>query len=201
MPDDARMPRRAVFWLDIAVKAALVGLLIFALARPDLPQFHGKAILGRALTYPISAILVPGIWYWRFRHTRYPYALDILIVLPFLIDTAGNAADLYDSIGWWDDLNHLVNWAILTAGFGQLLVRLPLGRLNVAALAIGFGTVTNVLWEFGEYLTFIRNNPNELRGAYTDTLLDMALSLTGTTLAAAVTATLLWHGRRELATP
>jgi hypothetical protein len=28
--------------------------------------------------------------------------LDILVVLPFLIDTAGNAADLYDSISWWE---------------------------------------------------------------------------------------------------
>src|SRR3954470_5876303 len=27
-----------------------------------------------------------------------PYALDVLVALPFLIDTAGNAANLYDSI-------------------------------------------------------------------------------------------------------
>jgi hypothetical protein len=33
--------------------------------------------------------------------------------MPFLIDTAGNAANLYDTIDWWDDANHVVNWAIL----------------------------------------------------------------------------------------
>jgi hypothetical protein len=35
----------------------------------------------------------------------YAYVLDILIGLPFLIDTAGNALNLYDTIGWWDDAN------------------------------------------------------------------------------------------------
>ena len=36
---------RTALWLDLAAKAALVGLLVFAVARPDLPQFHGKAML------------------------------------------------------------------------------------------------------------------------------------------------------------
>lgn len=45
--------RKVALALDLAVKAALVGLLLFAVARPDLPQFHGKAIVGRALTYPL----------------------------------------------------------------------------------------------------------------------------------------------------
>jgi len=48
--------RRWALWLDLAVKAALVGLLLFAVARPDLPQFHGKAMVARALLYPISAL-------------------------------------------------------------------------------------------------------------------------------------------------
>jgi hypothetical protein len=119
----------------------------------------------------------------------------VLLVLPFLIDTAGNALDLYDTIEWWDDFNHFVNWGILTAAFGQLLVRLPLGRLNTFALAVGFGAVTAVLWEFAEYVTFIRNSP-ELDTAYTDTLGDLALGLTGATIAAALTATL--RDRRRL---
>ena len=49
----------------VAVKAALVGLLIFAVARPDLPQFSGKAMVGRALTYPIAALIVPAIVFVR----------------------------------------------------------------------------------------------------------------------------------------
>jgi len=193
------MPRRPLaLGVDLAVKVSLVALLVFALARPDLPQFHGKAIVGRAVAYPISALVVPAVW-WRLsrrRRIEYPYALDVLIVLPFLIDTAGNAANLYDTIGWWDDANHFVNWGILVAGFGQLLVRLPLGRVAVAAHAIGFGAVTAVLWEFLEYVTFIRNS-SELDTAYTDTLGDLGLGLTGSVLAAIATTTVLWPATRR----
>jgi hypothetical protein len=99
---------RTALWLDLAVKAALVGLLAFAVARPDLPQFEGKAMLGRALTYPLAAAIVPVVWWFRRGRTRgsYPFALDALLALPFLIDVAGNAANLYDRIDWWDDANH-----------------------------------------------------------------------------------------------
>lgn len=191
------MERKAALWLDVAVKAALVGLLLFAVARPDLPQFHGKAMTGRALTYPLAAIVVPAVWWLRGRgRWSYPFALDILLVLPFLIDVAGNAANLYDTIDWWDDANHFVNWAILVGAFGQLLLRLPVGRCEAFGLAVGFGCVTAVLWEFGEYFTFIRNSP-ELRTAYTDTLGDLALGLAGSTLAALATVTFLWRSRTK----
>jgi hypothetical protein len=199
---------RPALGVDLAVKCALVGLLLFAVARQDLPQFHGKAMTGRALTYPLAALIVPAVWWWlrrrRGRTTPYPYALDVLLVLPFLIDTAGNAANLYDTISWWDDVNHLVNWGILTAGFGQLLVRLPLERWAAWGLAVGFGAVTAILWEFGEYYTFIRHS-SELRTAYTDTLGDLALGLTGSAIAATLTVTVLWpresarRARRDLA--
>jgi hypothetical protein len=90
-----------------------------------LERFEGKAMAGRALTYPLAALIVPAAW-WLLRRRgkalEYPYALDALLVLPFLIDVAGNALDLYDTIEWWDDANHFVNWGILTAAFGQLLL-------------------------------------------------------------------------------
>jgi hypothetical protein len=171
----------------------LIGLLAFAVARPDLPQFEGKAMTGRALLYPLAAVIVPVVWWFlsRSRPRDYPYALDILLVLPFLIDVLGNALDLYDTVDWWDDANHFVNWAILTAAFGQLLLRLRLERWVVAALAVGFGAVTALLWEFGEYFAFIRGSP-EVRTAYTDTLGDLALGLSGSCVAAALTVTVLW---------
>jgi hypothetical protein len=179
--------------VDLAVKAALLSLLLLAVAAPDLPQFEGKAMTGRALTYPLATVIVPIAW-WLVRRRRgapvaYPYALDVLIVLPFLVDTLGNALDLYDSIDWWDDANHLVNWALLTAGFGQFLLRLRLGAPVVAGLAVGFGAATAILWEIAEYFAFIRNSP-ERDTAYTDTLGDLTLGLTGSVVAAAVTAAL-----------
>lgn len=179
--------------LDVAVKAALLALLLLAVAQPDLPQFAGKAMTGRALTYPLATVIVPLAW-WIVRRRRgepvaYPYALDVLVVLPFLIDTLGNALDLYDSIGWWDDANHLVNWGLLTAGFGQLLLRLRLAAPVIAGLAVGFGATTAILWEAAEYFAFIRHS-DELETAYTDTLGDLALGLTGSTVAAVVTVAL-----------
>jgi hypothetical protein len=190
--------RRPIFWVNVAVKVALVALLLFAVARPDLPQFEGKAMTGRALTYPIAALIVPVGWWLasRRRKREYPYALDILLVLPFLVDTAGNAANLYDTIEWWDDLNHFVNWGILVAAFGQFLIRLPLGRITTAALAVGFGGVTAILWEFAEYFTFIRGSP-EISTAYTDTLGDLALGLSGSVVAGLATVTLAWPRLRR----
>lgn len=142
----------------------------------------------RALTYPLSTVLVPAVWWLWYRRRPFPYDVDVLLVLPFLVDTAGNALDLYDSVEWWDDANHVVNWALLVLAFGALLRRLPVGALAGAGLALGFGAVTHILWELGEYVAFIRDNPDEFRTAYTDTLGDMALSLARS----AVAATAVW---------
>ena len=186
--------RRTALAVDLTLKALLIALLLFG-AFSGLERFEGKAFGGRLATYPVAALVVPAVG-WVVRRRRpavsYPYALDILLVLPFLIDVAGNALDLYDTISWWDDANHLVNWGLLTAAFGQLLVRLPLQRWAAWGLAVGFGGVTAVLWEFGEYYTFIRNSP-ELETAYTDTLFDLAMGLTGSVVAATLTVTVLWR--------
>jgi hypothetical protein len=179
--------------LNILVKVALVALLAFAVVRQDLPQFQGKAMEGRALTYPFAVLVVPLIWYiaTRSRELRgYPHLLDALLGMPFLIDMAGNALNLYDTITWWDDVNHFVNWGILTAAFGQFLLRYPLGSWVTAGLAWGFGGISGIVWEIVEYFTFVRNSP-EMETAYTDTLGDLSLDLGGALVAAIVTAMLL----------
>jgi hypothetical protein len=50
-------------WLDLALKAALGGILLFAVLFPDSPQFEGKAMAGRAIAYPIAALIVPAAWW------------------------------------------------------------------------------------------------------------------------------------------
>ena len=189
------MRRPWAFWLDMAFKAALVGLLAFG-AFSGLDQFEGKAFGWRLVFYPLAAVIVPLGWWLAGRPKPYPYALDILLVSPFLVDVVGNALDLYDSISWWDDLNHFVNWGLLTAGFGQLLLRLRLTPAVIFGLCVGFGAVTAILWELGEYIAFIRNS-EEYDTAYTDTLGDMMLGLTGATVAALLTVTVFARGRRE----
>ena len=135
--------------LDVGVKLALVGLLVFA--RPDLPQFHGKSMAGRAIGYPVAALVVPVAWWIVQRRRRVAY------------------------------------WAILVGGFSVLLLRTRLDAWPIFGLGVGFGAVTAIVWELLEYVTFIRNSP-ELKTAYHDTLGDLALGLTGSTLAALVAA-------------
>jgi hypothetical protein len=179
------------WWLaaDIAVKVALVGLLIFAVVRSDLPQFQGDAMTARAIVYPLSVAIVPVAWLMlrRRRPFAYPFDVDILIVLPFLVETAGNSANLYDSIDWWDDAIHFFNWLILVLAVGLLLARTSLSPLVVAGLAVGFGAVTAILWELLEYVTSIHDS-TELQAAYHDSLGDLTLGLSGSIVAAGLAA-------------
>lgn len=118
---------------------------------------------------------------------------DTLFVLPFLIDTLGNALDLYDTIDWWDDANHFVNWALLSGAVAVMLLRRHVKQAELFSLVVGVGAVTAILWEIGEYFAFIRNSP-ELATAYTDTLGDLTLGLSGATLTAIIAVLAL--GRR-----
>lgn len=179
------MGRRAILSLDVAVKVALIALLLHAVANPDLPQYSGKAMLGRALTFPIAAFLVPAVWWLRYRDRRYPADVDLLFTAPFVIDVAGNALGLYDSIEWWDDANHFFNWMLITAAAALVLRSTGLGRLNRFGLAVGFAALSAIAWELAEYVTFIRFSA-ELATAYTDTLGDLTLGTLGGALGAAI---------------
>jgi hypothetical protein len=119
-----RRPHRLLV-LDLAVKAALVALLLFG-GFSGLERFEGKAMTGRALTYPLATLIVPVVW--------------------------------------------------------------RLSAAVVFGLAAGFGAITLILWEIAEYFAFIRDNPDEYRTAYTDTIGDLGLSLAGSVLAALLLA-------------
>ena len=165
-----------VFRLNVAVKLALVGLPVFG-AFSELQQFEIAAI--RREGVPLEVAHVPGGQPGRSggvgsavpHRSSYPYAADILLTLPFLVDTAGNTLDLYDTIEWWDDANHLVNWALLSGAVAALCLTNRVRPWATLALVIGFGAVTAILWEIAEYYAFIRRSP-ELDTAYTDTLGD-----------------------------
>jgi hypothetical protein len=182
-----------MFWLDVAVKLALVALLAFG-AFSGLERFAGKAFDWRLIGYSVAALVVPAIWVARGRRPPYPYAADILFVLPFFIDTIGNALNLYDTIDWWDDANHFFNWALLSGAVAAALFRTRVTPVELFALVVGFGAVTAIIWELGEYFAFIRNSP-ELATAYTDTLGDMSLGLSGSVLTAAIAGMVLRRRR------
>lgn len=176
---------RRLLATDVAIKAATIALLAWAVLSPDLPQFTGKAFTGRAVAYPIALFVLPIGWWLVGRPRGYPFAVaaDILLGLPFLIDVAGNALDLYDAVAWWDDANHLVNWALHTGAIGLLLRLGSWGTWTRAALGVGWAAATAIAWELAEYVAFVPNSP-EAATAYADTLGDLALGLVGGTVAA-----------------
>ena len=181
-------------WIAVAIKVALIGLLAFG-AFSGLQQFEGKAFLWRLITYPVGAFAVPVIWAIFARRSPFPYVADILLTLPFLVDTVGNSLDLYDTVEWWDDANHFVNWALLSGAIAALCVRNRYGARETLGLVVGFGAVTAILWEIAEYFAFIRSS-SELATAYTDTLGDLGLGLAGSVFVGLIAAVLSGRGGR-----
>ncbi|MDX6323757.1 MAG: hypothetical protein QOK15_111 [Nocardioidaceae bacterium] len=177
----------------MAVLAATVGQLLLATVATSLEQFNGKAFGARLIAYPVLMLVAPAVWWLVHRDRRargereVPWGGFTLIMVPFLIDVTGNSLDLYDSVSWWDDLNHLVNWFFLSAGLGLLISGRVAPPWAVLLLVTGLGALLAIGWELGEYLTFIRQG-TELDTAYTDTLGDEALGTLGAFLAGLLVA-------------
>jgi|SRR5215212_9860541 len=75
---------------------------------------------------------------------------------------------------------------------GRLVAPLPTPRPSASVTVRPRRAPRPAVPDFAEHFTFIRNSPEE-ETAYTDTVSDLALGLTGSVLAAALTATVLWR--------
>jgi hypothetical protein len=191
-------PVRTVRVLDLLVKVALVGLLLSALVFPDLSGVKEKAGTARLVVYPLGMVVVP-LWWWLYGRRRpgsgalrrgrggFPWAADLLVSLPWLLDLLGNRFNLFDTVDWWDDWMHFLNWLLLTAGVLLAWSARGVSRGVVVMCAVGFGLTAALLWEVGEYFAFLRTSP-ELTTAYTDTLGDLTLGGLGSLLAGVVVA-------------
>ena len=183
--------RRDGRWVAAAVFGLTVVQLAVAAAMPGLEQFAGKGFAARLVAYPAMMLVAPAVWWLlagRGRPRRVPWIPFTWIMLPFLIDVSGNTLNLYDSVWWWDDANHFVNWFFLNLGVGLLLAgpaRLP--RWALLLMVGGLGAILAIGWEIGEYFAFIRAG-TELATAYTDTLGDLALGTLGALAAGTVVA-------------
>ena len=180
------MSRRAWLWLDVTLKSLVIGLTAFG-AFGGLERFEEKGFGWRLLWYPAMILALPVAWRFFGRGRPFPFLADVLITIPFLVDILGNVFNLYDSIDWWDDANHFANWLFLSLGIGVLLLRTRLEPWVLAGLVLAFGATAAILWELGEYVTFIRTNEDEFDTAYTDTLGDLTFDLVATLIAAGVT--------------
>jgi hypothetical protein len=195
--DDHRVFRRP--WVPALVLVATVAQLAVAEWWPGIDRFADKAFGARLLAYPVLMLLAPLLCWLlvgRRDHTvTAPYAAFTLMMLPFLVDVTGNSLDLYDSIGWWDDANHYVNWLLLLGGLGLLLARDLRPDWVLVLLVTGLGAILAIGWELGEWFTFIRHG-TELDTAYEDTLGDLTLGTLGSLTAGLV---LMWRRRTRSA--
>jgi hypothetical protein len=171
-------------WLPAAVLVLTVAQLAVAEWVPGIERFADKAFGARLIAYPVMMLLTPAIWWLvnRGERKRPPYVAFALIMLPFLVDVTGNSLDLYDTVVWWDDFNHFVNWVFLCLGLALVIAPTLRPAWVLVALVTGFGCVLALGWELGEWYTFIRHG-TELDTAYEDTLGDMALGTLGSLVA------------------
>jgi uncharacterized membrane protein YjdF len=181
--------RACPWWVPALVLVVTVAQLAVGTFAAGLAQFEGKAFGARLVAYPVMMLLVPAAWSVLHRRSRpeVPWGAFALVMAPFLIDVTGNTLDLYDSVAWWDDANHFVNWALLCGGLGILLLQqisVPWTRI---LLVTGLGAALAIAWELGEWWTFIRHG-TELGTAYTDTLGDEALGTLGALVAGVLLA-------------
>jgi len=199
---ESRVRSRA-FWVCVAILVATVAQLAIATAfAGDLPQFEGKGFAARLIAYPLMMVAVPAGWAVTTRRldAAAPWVGFALIMAPFLIDVTGNTLDLYDSVVWWDDANHFVNWLLLCAGIGVLLLRARIRpHWALGGLVAGVGALLAIGWELAEWYTFIRHG-TELDTAYTDTLGDMALGTLGGLVAALLVTRAAIRSDRDQAT-
>ena len=173
-------------WVPVLIIVLTVGQLAVAEWVPGIDRFADKAFGARLIAYPLMMLLVPALWWVVVKRRRPdeppPYGAFSLIMLGFLVDVTGNSLDLYDSLTWWDDMNHFVNWVFLLTGIGLIIggpVRPAWARVLMIA---GLGAILAVGWELGEWWTFIRHG-TEIETAYEDTLGDETLGTLGAVLA------------------
>jgi hypothetical protein len=183
--------RHRLAWLPAAVLVLTVAQLAVATFVPGIDRFADKAFGARLAAYPVLMLLVPAIWWLavgrRRRDEEPPYVAFALVMLGFLVDTTGNSFDLYDTITWWDDMNHFVNWFFLLSGIGLIIARDVTPRWAQLLLVTGLGCLLALGWELAEWYTFIRHG-TELDTAYEDTLGDMTLGSSGAFLASLLVA-------------
>jgi len=180
------MDRRVGLPLVGILKVLVIGLTALG-AFGGLERFEEKGFGWRLLWYPTAVLALPVLWRLLARSRPYPYVADALITLPFFVDIMGNVLDLYDTIDWWDDANHFANWLLLSLGVGVLLLHTRQRPIVLSGLVLAFGSTLAIVWELGEYLTFIRTNQEEFATAYTDTLGDLTFDLCGSLIAAGTT--------------
>ena len=148
-----------------------------------LDRFEGKGFSYRLVVNTVLMLAAPTVWRVLQRgqpqRRPVPWWPCAIIISSFLWDALGNSLGLYDSWDPFDNVSHVVTWFLLLWGVGLFIARAEVRPPWVlVALITGLGATIAVVWEIGEYVTFIQQG-TELTGAYEDTLSDEILGSAG----------------------
>ncbi|WP_423919560.1 hypothetical protein [Candidatus Poriferisodalis sp.] len=184
--------RRRAVAVAMAFKVALALCFVVAIAVP-LDHLEGKGMAFRFPLFMLSAVVVPLAWRGRFG--PYPATADVLIVAPFLIDTLGNLAYVYDTFDATDDVLHAVNWILLVGAFHAWRYRRGgganrLSRTDAWLLGTGLGALAIVGWEAAEWIVAETGAGGGLDLTYDDTVADLVLSTGGGMIGSVLAVTL-----------
>ena len=171
--------RRRAVTVALAFKIALALCFVVAIAVP-LDHLEGKGMLFRFPLFMLSTVVVPLAWRGRFR--PYPATADVLIVAPFLVDTLGNLAYVYDTFEATDDVLHTLNWILLVGAFHAWRYRRggsSLSRADAWLLGASLGALAIVGWEAAEWIVAETGAGGGLDLTYDDTVADLVLSTGG----------------------
>lgn len=171
--------------VDLAAKAALLVMVVLVLLDPTWGNLEGKAPVGRAVAYPMLALVLPVWWHFRGRGRPFPWVADLMVTLPGFSDFLGNRLDLYDQVAWFDDWVHFMNAGLLSGAVLLLTGIDGVPRWDLVSRAVAFGVTVSLAWELWEFWAFITHS-DEMPTAYVDTLGDLGLAWLGALTAAGV---------------
>ena len=175
-----------------AAKAAVIALAMDAWVNSAAPRYSGKAMRVRAIGYAAGLLLVPLAWRLRGRPEPYPRELDMAITLPLLVDAGGNAIGLYQR-AHMDDLIHFADGATLASVAGALATPRVRTSWEAAGVAALVGMAAAGVWEIAEWIG-LKLGARGMDLTYEDTMTDLAETMSGAILGAAIT--LLRHPSR-----
>ena len=165
----------------VGIKVALALAFVVALTVP-LDHLEGKGMGFRFPLFMLSAVVVPVAW--RRRFAPYPATADVLVVLPFLLDTLGNLVGFYEAFAATDDVLHTLNWVLLVSAFHAWRFRRidsasDTSKADAWLLGAGIGALAIVGWEIAEWIVAETGAGGGLSLTYDDTVGDLALSSVG----------------------
>lgn len=165
--------------LNIALKILLFLMFFIATFFP-IDHLEGKAIAARAPFF-LGAVLVLPILSKVKKWKTYPHLADVFISIPFLLDTGGNLLYLFDSVWFYDDLIHALNWTCLVLAFHALRFRTITDARDAILLGIGVGAIMIVAWELVEWFVSVDGigAAGALSLTYGDTIGDLFTSTFG----------------------